>query len=284
MKVLKGILITLLTIILTALITCYLISFNLSSIITNYAEEDIVKPMMIKGTEETLTGMDFTLDAKDKEAIANFIKADKTVNKVADAYFNKTLEYIAGYRKLTDVTSDLKFSTIIIDHRKDIENIIGTKFDDEIFNEFISELDKQFDLNKVFQEEIKSTRTSISKNGILACKVYSIAINPKFKTISLIAMLVILVLIALLHWSYYKWVRALAIASIIAGCLNMIFSKILSLAFTSVSSSKSLSAVTTSTKPIYDLGLKVLFIGLIILIVYIIITIIIKNKKAKNSN
>lgn len=142
----------------------------------------------------------------------------------------------------------------------------------QISDDDVKKLEEELGNSNLNQEYIKikdEFKTSLGEEEKMILDIYNFIVSTTFKVILICISLIILVLIALLQKSYYKWIRSLGVVGIISGLfgivVGLLFDYIIMQTF-------KMSALEMGFLAKYSIG--VVLGGIVCIIVYIII-----NKK-----
>ena len=141
------------------------------------------------------------------------------VSELIDAVLNDYINYDSN-KGVSDKTIDLimKFA---VDHADDIKKISGEDFN---INEIDTPENRQAlreGMNKVYDDNIENDSDAQSVKDVL--KAYNDYTSDNYWKIMAGIVLLIISLIALISWSYYRWMQPVGIVSIIASVFTFLF-------------------------------------------------------------
>ena len=157
----------------------------------------------------------------------------------------------------------------VIEYVKNNKEKISEKTGIEITDEMIDEskqLIDEGDTKKAIEQEINNYKNSLTDEEKLALKVFNIIDSKKLRIILIIAIIVDLLLIALLQKSAYKWIKNLSHAMFMSGLSVIILS--ISIKYLIAN----LTMIVVNPKNILTVGITTMIFGIIISIVYKLMT------------
>lgn len=271
MKIIKKILIGLLNIILIDLIVLLIINLSLKSFIIKDIVIESVKsdnqlininnngnvPENNTEEEPIITNnkviQEILEDEEMQEYLSDFI--DDLVENMSE----EEMENISTEEIQKKVTEYLK------KHKEELSEKTGVEITDEMIdksNEMLSDVDVQ----KSIDQQISNYKDNLTKEEKMALRVFNFINSVKLRLIIIISILLDILIIALLQKSIYKWIKNLSYAMFISGLSIVIL-------ITSIKYFVSrITNVVINTESILTLGIITLVFGIIILIVYKIMT------------
>lgn len=283
MKIIKKILTFLLTFILTGLISLLIISFTLKDVILNdilyesfkttiigknYKEGNITLDDII--TEDgVITDNDFVNEILESKEIKDMVNRylDKIINTMADE--NIPLNELNEYDLEQDMINYIKENKEILSQKTGIE------ITDEMINKASEKLDER-DTKKVIKQTVENTRRNLSPEEKLLLKMYNFITSTNLKIILVISIIIVLLLIAVIKKSVFKWIKNLSQSMTIAGTLTILISMALEIIISKILKVQE----NIKLESMSNLSIIILIIGIILYIVYKIIDrLLIKEKK-----
>ena len=271
MRIIKKVFIGFLTIILIDLIVLLILNLSLKKFIINDILIESIKSnngiinvennneIPIIANNEII--QEVLNDELMKEDISDFI--DEFIKSLSD----EDIENIP--------TSELQQK--VIDYVKNNKEELSEKTGVEITNEMIDKSVEQLndvDTQKSINQQINNYKNNLTKEEKIALKIFEFVNSKKFRLILIVSIISDILLIALLHKSTYKWIKNLSYAMAISG-LSIV---ILAISIKYIISS--MTMVIINTKSLITLGIITIIFGLIIQIIYRIMTkYYIKEKK-----
>lgn len=210
MRILKNVVIILLNIVLINLLIIFAISFNLKNIVRDdlikevIKEEIIVKEFQPKDLEVTKN--------EEINQILNTPEVQELVDKYLDISFSTLMN--------DEVSSNIELEKDILKFFQENKAVIDEKIGVEITDEMIEKVEEQLDskeLSRVFEQSLNNAKNSMPKEVKIILQVYNYLISGMFKLIIISLISIILLVIAILQKSFYRWLGPLGISSLIGG-------------------------------------------------------------------
>ena len=159
-----------------------------------------------------------------------------------------------------------------IDQNKNkLEEITGIDFNTETIEKITEALENK-DYGELFGELIESQEKKLTPGQRFGLKFLKFIVQSGTRGILIICIIVNLVLIALVQFSFYKWIKALAWATILGGGLLLG----LGYGFTSLLGKMNLNF---SMDNIMKNAIYMIILGVVVRILYFVILTVIKNMK-----
>lgn len=271
MKALREFFVVILSFVLIFLITSLGLFISLKDLVQTSIVTESVKSIV--------KSEDYTPEQQKEidEAIER-IASDKEINELIDLALQDVTK--SGGKELTvsDETID-KFISIIENNKKELIQF-GVK--EEEINQFITEVQDPKNREEMKQEISKGyEELNINVDGSQTVNVisaYGEIVNPKNISRLGIAIAVVVVLIALLKWSLYEWIRPCSISSIVSGINVLIIYFGIDFIAKSLLSDPEIH-LSINTKTLSTVGYSLLGGGIVSLIIYIVIKILVPKNK-----
>lgn len=259
MKIIKKIIIALLSILLIDLIIIIVLNCTIKKLLVDELLIESFKQNNSLISENVSNNSPFIInnkvlektleDEEVKEMLSEFI--DDVINSISkEEQENINIEELE--KKVIEYTKE---------HKKELEEKTGVEITDEMINE-TSKLLNDGDVKKAFEQEINNYKNNITQEEKMALKFYNFITSKDLRTIIIILIIVNILLIAILQKSIYKWIKNLSRAMYISG-LSIV---ILGLAIKYLIST--LTLLVINPKEIFIIGISLIVFGLLINIVY----------------
>lgn len=244
MKTFKNILIGLFSLILINLICLLILSFNTKTILVNGVIKEVIKTQIIpKNTNNNQ--VDKLLNSKETEELIN-------------KYLDKVIINVTDDKELDE--EELKKDIIkYLRNNKDKLSKITNK---EITDVDIDNIEKELYIKNI-NKNINNSSRIIPKESKIILQGYNSFVSQEFRTILMILIVINILIIGLIEWSLYKWIKTLSKAMITSGVLITIMSLIVMIIVSLLSPLKVFKA-----NSLLITGIIVLVIGIIILVIY----------------
>lgn len=262
MKVLRGVLTFIISFVLVILITSVTITSSIKGIIQEELVGEVAKQAVLTQSE-------------DKEEAQEIVtKIDEIMNyngtsEMIDAAINEYTEYLdTGDTELSDENVELVIN-FFKENKENIEKITGEELD---MNEIDSQ-ESRSNLRNGFKEavnEINIPRETPISSIIIT---YGKFTSQNFKTTMIMIIIGLVLLLALISWSLYKWTKPLGSVLITSGIFVLLVYLLISVGL-GLLNSQFESKLDINTKHLLISGILQLVSGIILLVIYSII-----NKK-----
>lgn len=290
MKILKSIITSFLTLILTILISVLIISITFKDL--------LIEDILYEGFKSTIINKDYkekntTLDdiitedgvITDNDFVNEILESPE-IKELVNKYLDKIITAIADENISVDELNEFNLEQDMINYIKDNKEVLSKKTGIEITDEMIEEASEkleEIDTKKIVKQTVVNVRNNLSPQEKQLLKAYNFITSSSLKIYLIIGIVIILLLIAIIKKSLYKWIRNLSNAMTLAGIGTLIMSKGLEIII-----SKMLQVQETiKLESMSTLSMKVLICGVIVYIIYKLISIFIvkenKNEVSKVS-
>lgn len=270
MKVLRGLLIFIISFVLTFMVIGYTLTINMKSIVQEQLVGEIVKQAIVKNAEENIN---IDLDSVDS------VFKDSDLSSIIDAAIMDYTDYVNG--NISGVRSETidKIIDFVTEHKEDLEQISGEKID-------LSELQSQKvrdEITRSANESMQHMNVDKESPAITVVSTYGKIASDSFKYVVLGIMCVLVLLIGLIEWSFYKWMKPVGSSLITSGVIVSLFYVLIEVFSTFINQSIETSISIDGSKVLIS-GVIELVCGILMLIVYTIINKVIKNNKEISSS
>lgn len=262
MKIIKILIASLLNLLLIDLIVLLVLNITLKDFMIN---EVIIESFKSNG-ELLKNGSNREPLIMDNEVIEKALE-DEEIKELLDEFIDDIIVEMAEDE--SNGTNIEEFETKVIEYAKENKESIKEKTGIEITDEMIDEAAKKLeegDTKKALEQGIDNYKNNMSKEEKLAFKVFNIITSEKTRIIIIISIILNIVLIAISQKSTYKWIRSLSRAMIISGISILILTMGLKYLITN------LTLIVIKPKNILSIGIIITIIGIIINILYRVIT------------
>lgn len=261
MKVLKGFLTFIISFTLVILIIGFTVSVTLKEVQTKIVSE-VVKQAAINESNDEVS-----ISASVIDDLLSYNGANEIINSVVSDYSN----YLENNnQKVSDETLDLIIN-FCIDNKENLEKLSGSEIDinelrsQEARNNLRNALDESF-------EEIKVDSNSPVKSIV---STYAKVTSSEFKKLVLITIIVLVILLALLSFSLYKWIKPLGTVLTTSGIFVLGIYLLLFLLLSFINQNYQ---IDIDTKSLLLYGIIETVSGIVLLVIYSVI-----NKKTNNT-
>lgn len=271
----KKFLIGILTLIMTIVLIAFGLVINLKSMVVDTIDVVVKKEITNEIVNYIEDNTDFNKEEV-KTSIDKVLNENETIKKTVDSYLDRFMD-IMNDKKVNDIDLSKELESIINDSEpilKEYGITISEKDKKELLETVSSE-----EINKAFNETITEIKGDMPTEVKMALDIYNFVTSTTFKLILIGGVVVLLIFIALLKKSYYKWLSnfggSLFISGIVIGILLPI---VLDALLKEIGNGVTISSGSFSTY-----GYISICMGIVAIIINIIIPKIInKNKELEN--
>lgn len=265
MKILIKIVRSLLTLCLIICINLLLFGLTAKNMFQHLINETM-KTELSNQIEHTLKNYDIVTDNIKSEEISDILLNSKQ----AEELYNKYLNDILSETNENNINIGEDIATLIKEHQMQIENQFNIKITDEQINTMKEELNNSEVVNN-YNEVVGNIKSELPPSQQKILSIYNEIQSKQFHQTLFFSITIIIVLLAILHKSCYKWLFNVGIAcilasislfagiSIIKGVIDFYLQQQLNI----------LSEVNTNT--ILSHTFWILILGIILLVLYYII-------------
>ncbi len=274
----KKFLIGLFMIIMTLAFIALGISFTIEKTITEnigeIVKEEVTNEIVDKVSKNT------NVDKEEiKKEITKVVEENATIKKVLDESLDKAMDILNGKEM-----EDLDFSNELeelIDSSEGVLKEYGITITKEQKEELLEVVSSE-EFNQEFQNTVKEVKEDMPENAKTAIDAFNFIRSTTFKSMLIVGIVVILICIALLKKSYYKWLGSLSKATIVTG---IFYSAFVSLFVNFINNElASEHNITLSTVSMNYYGYILLGIGVVALIANIVLSKTIRQKEISNDS
>lgn len=280
MKIIKKILICILMIILTLVITSLSISCCIKTVFNDGLINNIIKEELVNEASDILKNNDINIQNEDMEKYKEKIENNEQINEIINNYIDQTISSLTEDEEIdtSDFNGDIE--SFIKENKNILENELNIRIPDEKIEEITNDAEKILSLDDNYKQIISSAKKQLSSEQQSLLKLYKYIISNNFKILIICIIAAILVLIALLQKSFYKWIINLGIASTISSIFTVLFAITLKIIVNYELNSKPNLNVNININPILISSLITLIVGILLITIYNIIRIFV-NKREK---
>ena len=261
----KKVSIWILTFVLTLLLSILIIDYSLEEVTSGLFQNTWKSIVSLNPFQSPNREEDSSMEVKIKGFLEKILSDEEELDEEEDR---------EDYEDQDDL--DETISNFIEKNKEKISEVTGFDFSEEKIQDIIHSIQetnpKEF-INKI-EEFAENQLTPQQKFVLRALKILS---SNLFKIILYVFIILTILGIALLHFSFYKWIFNISIALIGSGALTAFFSKWLENVLNSL-----FKITTISTSNMFQLSIKFLVVGIILFVIYSIFYFIFHKKKEKD--
>lgn len=262
MKIIKILITSLLNLLLIDLIVLLILNVTLKDFMIN---EVIIESFKSSGellNNENTSG----LLIMDNEVIEEALE-DEEIKELLDEFIDDIIIDMAEDESKETNIEELE--TKVIEYAKENKESIKEKTGIEITDEMIDEAREKLDegdTKKTLEQGINNYKNNMTKEEKTALKIFKFITSEKIRIIIVISIILNIILIAISQKSTYKWIKSLSRAMIISGISILIL--IMSFKYLIAT----LTLIVITPKNILSIGIIIMVFGIIINILYRVMT------------
>ena len=277
----RKFLIGLLVFILINIIGLLILSFTLKSILIDGVIKEVIVqqidlPIFEKSNYQYRSEIvtDENIDKVTNDERVKELLKSKEVSELIDKYLDIIVEGLIDEDSLDEIEIEEDIFNYLENNKDKLEKITGHEITQEMLDETKEKL-KETDIDNRIKESVKTTSKYMPEETRSVLKGYKFLVSFKFKIILFLIMIIDIVLIALLQKSLYKWIKLFAISLTTNGIFAIIVSGIVYfIVYT-------LTKIKFNTQSLLITGIVITIIGIIMQIVYNIVTKKLENNEIK---
>lgn len=281
MKVIKKILIVILTIININIVVSLIVSFNFQKVIVDGVVKETFKSAISSNNykEPNIQINESATSSKDlvttsDERINKILESDAIQELIQD-YMNKTLKSLDNPEELENIDFEQDVINYLKENKDVIETSSGVEITDEMLNETKENLEER-DFNKLVKQKIRNTSNNMTQQEKKVLKIYSFIISKKFKVFLGLLFLINSVIITILINPKYKVINNIGLSLLIGGLETIIMSYVLKLIIINYT-----NLTNFNIGSLINCSLIITIIGLIVILVYNSIVKLMKRRMEK---
>lgn len=281
MKIIKKILIVILTIININIAVSLIVSFNFQKVIVDSVVKETFKSAISSNSykepniqiNESATSSKNLVTTSD-ERINKILESDAIQELIQD-YMNKTLKSLDNPEELENIDFEQDVINYLKENKDVIETSSGVEITDEMLNETKENLEAR-DFNKLVKQKIRNTSNNMTQQEKKVLKIYSFIISKKFKVFLGLLFLINSVIITILINPKHKVINNIGLSLLIGGLETIIMSFVLKLIIINYT-----NLTNFNIGSLINCSLIITIIGLIVILVYNSIVKLMKRRMEK---
>lgn len=281
MKVIKKILIVILTIININIVVSLIVSFNFQKVIVDGVVKETFKSAISSNNykEPNIQINESATSSKDlvttsDERINKILESDAIQELIQD-YMDKTLKSLDNPEELENIDFEQDVINYLKENKDVIETSSGVEITDEMLNETKENLEER-DFNKLVKQKIRNTSNNMTKQEKEVLKIYSFIISKKFKIFLGLLFLINSVIITILINPKHKVINNIGLSLLIGGLETIIMSYVLKSIIINYT-----NLTNFNIGSLINCSLIITIIGLIVILVYNSIVKLMKRRMEK---
>lgn len=281
MKIIKKILIVILTIININIVVSLIVSFNFQKVIVDGVVKETFKSAISSNNykEPNIQINESATSSKDlvttsDERINKILESDAIQELIQD-YMDKTLKSLDNPEELENIDFEQDVINYLKENKDVIETSSGVEITDEMLNETKENLEAR-DFNKLVKQKIRNTSNNMTQQEKKVLKIYSFIISKKFKVFLGLLFLINSVIITILINPKHKVINNIGLSLLIGGLETIIMSYVLKLIIINYT-----NLTNFNIGSLINCSLIITIIGLIVILVYNSIVKLMKRRMEK---
>ncbi len=281
MKIIKKILIVILTIININIAVSLIVSFNFQKVIVDSVVKETFKSAISSNSykEPNIQINESATSSKDlvttsDERINKILESDAIQELIQD-YMDKTLKSLDNPEELENIDFEQDVINYLKENKDVIETSSGVEITDEMLNETKENLEAR-DFNKLVKQKIRNTSNNMTQQEKKVLKIYSFIISKKFKAFLGLLFLINSVIITILINPKHKVINNIGLSLLIGGLETIIMSYVLKLIIINYT-----NLTNFNIGSLINCSLIITIIGLIVILVYNSIVKLMKRRMEK---
>lgn len=281
MKVIKKILIVILTIININIVVSLIVSFNFQKVIVDGVVKETFKSAISSNNykEPNIQINESATSSKDlvttsDERINKILESDAIQELIQD-YMDKTLKSLDNPEELENIDFEQDVINYLKENKDVIETSSGVEITDEMLNETKENLEER-DFNKLVKQKIRNTSNNMTQQEKEVLKIYSFIISKKFKIFLGLLFLINSVIITILINPKHKVINNIGLSLLIGGLETIIMSYVLKSIIINYT-----NLTNFNIGSLINCSLIITIIGLIVILVYNSIVKLMKRRMEK---
>lgn len=281
MKIIKKILIVILTIININIVVSLIVSFNFQKVIVDGVVKETFKSAISSNNykEPNIQINESATSSKDlvttsDERINKILESDAIQELIQD-YMDKTLKSLDNPEELENIDFEQDVINYLKENKDVIETSSGVEITDEMLNETKENLEAR-DFNKLVKQKIRNTSNNMTQQEKKVLKIYSFIISKKFKAFLGLLFLINSVIITILINPKHKVITNIGLSLLIGGLETIIMSFVLKLIIINYT-----NLTNFNIGSLINCSLIITIIGLIVILVYNSIVKLMKRRMEK---
>lgn len=270
MKLLKKFFRKILSFILMDLILLLILSYTLKITLVNDLVIETVKQE--NAISLTNTNNEETNNILNNEVVKELLEKEEVKAFVSDYIDNFFIEISEDSSNFDSSSLQEDMIKYLKEHKEELSKSTQIEITDEKINKAAEEINS-IDNKKFLDQNIENIKKSTPKEIKTAIKLINYITSKTLRMLAIILIIIDIIIMIIIDKTLYRWVRSFSVSMIGAGLLSLIISKLIGFIV------KSITKITVKTITLYNTGLIILLIGIVLLILYLIIKKILTKEK-----
>lgn len=214
----KKVITFILTILITFLVCVLCFSLCIKDVIINTLSEGVIKKeissIMVDSIEKLYDDVDYDVIEKIETNVGNSYE----ITTITEKYFDSVLESLI-YDKDVSLPNTNEEIVKLINENEYVLNEAGIEVSPSDKERIANALTIDGKFDKVYQNVVKSVKNNLSNEEVMLVRVYDKITTNTFRWIALSIIVLMVLLIALIKKSYYRWLCNLGISFALSGII-----------------------------------------------------------------
>lgn len=273
LKFLRGLCVFILSFILVSCINAVMMSYTMEQII----QKDLITSLFKQTALPSITSS-IGMSEEESKAMEELMD-DEKVNEVINGISSELMDVLGDPNAEFDQSTLDQFIDYFIENKEQLEEITGSEIDVSEIEKF-KESDEYKEFGEELTKSLKESSVEMDSNSRAALQGYNVITSNSLRVELIIISVIVLALIALVQWSFYKWIGTLGKALFTCGlCVVVIALGINYLIKYLAETTK--FVITVNTGNILFMGIMTIIVGLLLVVVCKIINNMLQIKKNK---
>ena len=278
----KRFLLVLLSFLISVIILALCVSYGIKSVVVNIISDNIIKgeitSNVIEEIKDTYSNVSYDL----LEEIEINTKNSDEVNKITQKYLDGILDSLSGKGEIEVPNTKEELLTIIEDNEKILEEN-GIDFTDEQKDHITNELVESGVIDEVYKKLSDELKDNMSDDEEKLVSTYVFIQSNTFRMLCFSSIFILLLIIALLKRSFYRWSVNLGISLVISGLLIILLLPIMVNGLGDIFASKLMDQdLSININNIVNYGYVCVMLSALFIIIYIIGNKVTRYNERKN--
>ena len=278
----KRFLLVLLSFLISVIILALCVSYGIKSVVVNIISDNIIKgeitSNVIEEIKDTYSNVSYDL----LEEIEINTKNSDEVNRITQKYLDGILDSLSGKGEIEVPNTKEELLTIIEDNEKILEEN-GIDFTDEQKDHITSELVESGVIDEVYKKLSDELKDNMSDDEEKLVSTYVFIQSNTFRMLCFSSIFILLLIIALLKRSFYRWSVNLGISLVISGLLIILLLPIMVNGLGDIFASKLMDQdLSININNIVNYGYVCVMLSALFIIIYIIGNKVTRYNERKN--
>lgn len=214
----KRFLIILFSFLITLLICVLCISLFAKKIVVGTLSKEVVKKEISSNVIEVIKDYYDDVSYDTLEKIETNIGNSEEIDIITEKYFDNVVDTIINEKEVVVPKTKEEIMSIISENEK-LLNENGIYISEIEKEKIVDNLTKDGNIDRIYENVVNKVKSNLSNDEIKVIKIYDEVTTSSFRLIIFSAIIILVLFIAILKKSYYRWTYNLAISFFLSGLL-----------------------------------------------------------------